>query len=73
MISLARRVANLETRLMPREPPPPVFSEEDVAIMQRIITKTYSDPVRNARRIELFERCRREHEERVPVVGSAKE
>ena len=35
----------------------PVYSEEDRAIMQRIIDNMYADPVRNAKRIAIFEQA----------------
>ncbi len=56
-MALDRRVANLEAQARLRAPQEPVFSEEDCAIMQRIVTNTYADPVRYAKRIALFERC----------------
>ena len=34
----------------------PVISDEDRAIMQRIINRMYAEPVRNADRIARFER-----------------
>ena len=38
----------------------PVYSEEDVAIMQRIVDCMYADPVRYAARIAIFERINAE-------------
>ncbi len=38
-------------------PPEPVYSEEDLAIMQRIVERTYADPVRYASRIAIFEQA----------------
>ena len=57
-MDLKRRVAKLEDAAVVRQPPEPVFSEQDLAIMQRIVERTYADPVRYASRIALFERCR---------------
>jgi hypothetical protein len=37
----------------------PAYSEEDLAIMRRIIERTYADPERYAARIGLFERFAR--------------
>ena len=53
---LKRRVARLESSAGLRPPPEPVYSEEDLAIMRRIIEQTYADPVRYASRIAIFER-----------------
>ncbi len=53
---LKRRVARLESSAGLRPPPEPVYSEEDVAIMQRIIDRMYADPERYAARIAIFER-----------------
>ncbi len=55
-MDLNRRVAKLESSAGAKSPPEPVFSEEDLAIMQRIVERTYADPVRYADRIALFER-----------------
>ncbi len=55
-MDLNRRVAKLESSAGAKSPPEPVFSEEDLAIMQRIVERTYADPVRYASRIALFER-----------------
>ncbi len=55
-MDLNRRVAKLESSAVLGSPPEPVFSEEDLAIMQRIVERTYADPVRYASRIALFER-----------------
>ncbi len=54
---LKRIVAKLESSSVMRAPPEPVYSEEDLAIMQRIVERTYADPVRYAARIALLERC----------------
>ncbi len=59
-MDLNRRVAKLESSAGAQSPPEPVFSEEDLALMQRIVDRTYADPVRYASRIALFERCGRQ-------------
>ncbi len=56
-MDLNRRVAKLESSAGAKSPTEPVFSEEDLAIMQRIVERTYADPVRYASRIAIFERC----------------
>ena len=56
-MNLNRRVAKLESVAALRRPPEPVLSDEDRAAMQRIVDRTYADPVRYAKRIALFERC----------------
>ncbi len=55
-MELRRRVAKLESSAGVKSPPEPVYSEEDVALMRRIVERTYADPVRYADRIALFER-----------------
>ncbi len=55
-MDLKRRVSKLESSAATRTPPEPVYSEEDRAIMQRIIERTYANPERYAARIALFER-----------------
>ncbi len=57
-MNLKRRVDRLSKKLTPPPPPEPQYSPEDKAIMQRIVNNMYSDPVRYAERIELFEQCR---------------
>ena len=59
-MDLNRRVAKLESSAGAKSPPEPVYSEEDLAIMQRIVERTYADPVRYADRIALFERFGRQ-------------
>ncbi len=56
-MNLNRRVAKLESSAGAQSPPEPVYSEEDLAIMQRIVERTYADPVRYASRIAIFERA----------------
>ncbi len=56
-MELNRRVAKLESSAGIKAPAEPVFSEEDLAIMQRIVERTYADPVRYASRIALFEQA----------------
>ncbi len=56
-MNLNRRVAKLESSAGIKLPPEPVFSEEDLAIMQRIVERTYADPVRYASRIAIFEQA----------------
>ncbi len=54
---LKRRLAKLETAGAVRQARvEPVYSDEDRAIMQRIINRLYAEPVRNANRIADFER-----------------
>ncbi len=55
-MDLKRRVNKLESSAVKRTPPEPVYSDEDRAIMQRIVNKTYAYPERYAARIALFER-----------------
>ena len=56
-MDLKRRVVKLETSAAVRQArTEPVYSEEDLAIMQRIVNQTYADPERYASRIALFER-----------------
>ncbi len=57
-MSLKRRVDRLSARLIPPPRPERQLSPESIAVMQRIVNDTYSDPVRNAEQIELFEQCR---------------
>lgn len=62
---LKRRIDRVEQRLVPPPPPPPpVLSAEDRAIAERIYHRTYADPVRYAKRIELFERIHAEQRQR---------
>ncbi len=56
-MDLNRRVAKLESSSSAQSPPEPVYSEEDLAIMQRIVERTYADPVRYASRIAIFEQA----------------
>ena len=58
-MNLKRRVNKLESSAAERSPSEPVYSEEDRAIMQRIIERTYADPERYASRIAIFERFAR--------------
>ncbi len=58
-MNLERRLAKLETSATARQVrTEPVYSDEDRAIMQRIITRMYADPVRNAASIAILERDR---------------
>ncbi len=56
-MNLKRRLARLETAAVSQACWEPVFSDEDRAIMQRIIDRMYADPVRNAKRIAIFEQA----------------
>ena len=57
-MDLKRRLAKLETSATARQDrTEPVYSEEDRAIMQRIVNRMYADPARNAKRIAIFERA----------------
>ena len=57
-MNLKRRLAKLETAAAVRQDRiEPIYSDEDRAIMQRIITRMYADPVRNAKRIANFEQA----------------
>ncbi len=56
-MNLKRRLAKLETVAVSQARSEPVFSEEDRAIMQRIINRMYADPVRYAKRIAIFEQA----------------
>ncbi len=56
-MKLKHRVAKLESSAGITLPPEPVYSEEDLAIMQRIVERTYADPVRYASRIAIFEQA----------------
>ena len=58
--SLARRLVRISARLATPTRAAPPFSPEDIAAMQRIITRMYSDPVRYAKRIAVLDRCRRD-------------
>ncbi len=56
-MDLKRRLAKLETTATARQARTErVYSDEDLAIMQRIVNQTYADPERYASRIALFER-----------------
>ena len=55
-MDLKRRVSKLESFAAKRTPTERVYSEEDLAIMQRIVERTYANPKRYAARIALFER-----------------
>ena len=56
-MDLNRRLAKLETAGAEHQARmEPVYSDEDRAIMQRIIDRMYAEPVRNADRIARFER-----------------
>ncbi len=57
-MSLKRRVDRLSARLIPPPRPERQISPEDIAIMQRIVNNMYSDPVRYAKRSQIFEQCR---------------
>ena len=61
-MNLKRRVDRLSKKLTPPPPPEPQYSAEDKAIMQRIVNRYYSDPVRYAKRIQLLEQCRMKYE-----------
>ncbi len=56
-MNLNRRVTKLESSAGIKAPTEPIFSEEDLAIMQRIVERTYADPVRYASRIAIFEQA----------------
>ena len=56
-MDLKRRLAKLETAALHQAGTEPVFSDEDRAIMQRIIDRMYADPVRNAKCIAIFEQA----------------
>ncbi len=57
-MDLKRRLAKLETAAAARQVrTEPVYSEEDRAIMQRIINDMYADPVGNADSIAIFEQA----------------
>ena len=57
-MDLKRRLAKLETAAAVSQTRwEPVFSDEDRAIMQRIIDRIYADPVRNAKCIAIFEQA----------------
>ena len=57
-MNLKRRLAKLETAALHQAGTEPVFSEEDRAIMQRIVNRWYADPERYAARIAIFEQVR---------------
>ena len=58
-MDLKRRLAKLETAAAVSQTRwEPVFSDEDRAIMQRIIDRMYADPVRNAASIAILEQDR---------------
>ncbi len=63
-MSLKRRMDKLSAEFTLPPPPLPVFRPEDVAIMQRIVDRTYADSICCAKRIDLFKRRQREYEER---------
>ncbi len=52
--TLHRRLAKLESLAAHRHAEP-VYSEEDRAIMQRIVDRWYADPERHAKCIAIFE------------------
>ncbi len=56
-MDLKRRLARLETAAVSQGRRGPVFSEEDRAIMQRIINRWYADPERHAKCIAIFEQA----------------
>ncbi len=57
-MDLKRRLAKLETAGAVRQARvEPVYSDEDRAIMQRIIDRMYADPERYAARIAIFEQA----------------
>ncbi len=49
-MDLNRRVAKLESSAGAKSPPEPVFSEEDLALMRRVVERAYADPVRRVPR-----------------------
>ena len=57
-MDLKRRVAKLETAAVSQGHQGPVISDEDRAIMQRIINDMYADPVGNADSIAIFEQAK---------------
>ncbi len=58
-MDLKRRLAKLETAATARQDRiEPVYSEEDRAIMQRIIDGMYADPLGNADSIAIFEQAK---------------
>ena len=61
-MNLKRRVDMLIKRLTPPPRLAPQISAEDKAIMQRIVNRYYSDPVRYAKRIRILEQCRLKYE-----------
>ncbi len=56
-MDLSRRVTKLESSAGAKSPPELVYSEEDLALMHRIVERTYADPVRYASRIAIFEQA----------------
>ncbi len=56
-MDLKGRLAKLETAAVSQACWEPVFSDEDRAIMQRIINDMYADPVGNADSIAIFEQA----------------
>ncbi len=56
-MDLKRRVAKLETAAVSQGHQGPVISDEDRAIMQRIIDNMYADPERHAKCIAIFEQA----------------
>ena len=57
-MDLKRRLAKLETAAVSQARREPVFSDEDRAIMQRIINDMYADPLGNADSIAIFEQAK---------------
>ncbi len=57
-MNLKRRLAKLETAAVSQACWEPVFSDEDRAIMQRIIDGMYADPLGNADSIATFEKAK---------------
>ncbi len=57
-MDLKRRLAKLETAAVSQGCRGPVISDEDRAIMQRIIDGMYADPLGNADSIAIFEQAK---------------
>ncbi len=57
-MDLKRRLAKLETAAVSQGRRGPVFSEEDRAIMQRMINRWYADPERYARYIKSLDEAK---------------